>query len=153
MPLSRRSFLTDLLAAGIAHSVWIPPAKPAAPGGTTSLDSEDWSLGPFHRMEGANPCLRSFGGSTFECPVRKQKIHWEDKDVLCAAAVVRNGKVHMLYRAEDKLGGFAGQSKTAQGWGTSRIGLAFSEDGVPFPRHPKPVLYPDNDLMKRYEWD
>jgi beta-1,2-mannosidase len=156
MSLSRRRFITDVLAAGIASGVARPPlslAKAAVPGGNFSLESKDWTLGPFQRVEGANPCLTSFAGSTFECPVRKEKIHWEDKDVLCAAAVVRSGKVHMLYRAEDKLGGLAGKSKTAQGWGTSRIGLAFSEDGQNFTRHPTPVLYPDDDFMKRYEWD
>ncbi len=117
-------------------------AKVAVLGDTFILESKDWTLGPFHRVEGANPCLKPFAASTFDCPVRKQKIHWEDKDLLCAAAVVRNGKVHLLYRAEDKLGGLAGKSKTAQGWGTSRIGLATSEDGLNFTRHPIPSPLP-----------
>ena len=156
MSPSRRSFIADVLAAGIAHSALSPQlslAKVAVLGDTFILESKDWTLGPFHRVEGSNPCLKPFAASTFDCPVRKQKIHWEDKDLLCAAAVVRNGKVHLLYRAEDKLGGLAGKSKTAQGWGTSRIGLATSEDGLNFTRHPSPVLYPDNDFMKLYEWD
>ena len=28
-----------------------------------------------------------------------------------------------------------------------------SEDGVHFDRHPEPVLYPDDDAWKEYEWE
>ena len=43
---------------------------------------------------------------------------------------------------------------TRIGWGrTCRIGLAISEDGIHFTRHPEPVLYPDNDEWKQYEWE
>ena len=39
-------------------------------------------------------------------------------------------------------------------WGrTCRIGLADSEDGIHFTRHPQPVLYPNNDPWKEYEWE
>jgi predicted GH43/DUF377 family glycosyl hydrolase len=58
--------------------------------------------------------------------------------------VVKDGKVHLLYRAEDKVGRFAG---------TSRIGLAISEDGIHFERLAEPVLYPDNDYMRNFEWE
>ena len=63
---------------------------------------------------------------------------------LIRAAVVRNDTVFLLYRAEDKIGKFAG---------TSRIGLAWSTDGLHFTRFPLPVLYPDNDSLKKYEWE
>jgi predicted GH43/DUF377 family glycosyl hydrolase len=60
---------------------------------------------------------------------------WESKDVFNPAAVVKDGKVYLLYRAEDR----TGMGK----WnGTSRIGLAVSEDGIRFERHPEPVLIP-----------
>jgi predicted GH43/DUF377 family glycosyl hydrolase len=52
--------------------------------------------------------------------------------------------VHLIYRAEDTVGRFAG---------TSRIGLATSRDGLHFDRRPQPVLYPDNDAFRRYEWE
>jgi predicted GH43/DUF377 family glycosyl hydrolase len=40
------------------------------------------------------------------------------------------------------------------GWGrTCRIGLVHSEDGIHFTRHPEPVVYPDNDKWKQYEWE
>ena len=58
----------------------------------------------------------------------------------------REGKVHLLYRADD------GPKPTA--WGrTCRIGLAWSEDGRHFTRFAKPVLYPDIDSCKPYEWE
>lgn len=50
----------------------------------------------------------------------------------------------MLYRAQDKIG---------KPGGTSRIGLAESEDGYHFTRSPGPVLFPDNDAYKKYEWE
>jgi predicted GH43/DUF377 family glycosyl hydrolase len=49
-----------------------------------------------------------------------------------------------LYRAEDSIGKFAG---------TSRIGLAWSMDGLHFTKHPTPVLYPENDSLYKYEWE
>jgi predicted GH43/DUF377 family glycosyl hydrolase len=58
--------------------------------------------------------------------------------------VVRNDTIFLFYRAEDTIGKYAG---------TSRIGLAWSVDGVHFTRNKVPVLYPDEDFMKRYEWE
>ena len=101
-------------------------------------------LGPWIRDDAANPCLTPRPDSTFRCPIRKTPVHWEAKDVFNPAAVVRNGKVYLLYRAEDSVGMHAG---------TSRIGLAVSSDGTSFTRHPQPVLYPDDDAMFVYEWE
>jgi predicted GH43/DUF377 family glycosyl hydrolase len=50
----------------------------------------------------------------------------------------------MLYRAQDKIGRPAG---------TSRIGLAVSDDGYHFIRRPVPVLYPAEDTEKKLEWE
>ena len=102
-----------------------------------------WGLGPFVRDDGADH-IGAKAESVFPCPVTGKVIPWENKDVLCAAAVVKDGKVFIFYRAEDKSRG--------ESWGTSRIGLAVSEDGRHFKRHPVPVLYPDSDFMKEYEW-
>lgn len=76
----------------------------------------------------------------FFCPVRRQHVDWEAKDVFNPAAV-HGGKVWLLYRAEDTVGKFAG---------TSRIGLAWSEDGVRFERHPEPVFFPESEGI---EWE
>jgi predicted GH43/DUF377 family glycosyl hydrolase len=60
---------------------------------------------------------------------------WEAKDLFNPTAVVKDDKVYLLYRAEDRTG--AGE------WnGTSRIGLAVSTDGIHFERFPDPVLFP-----------
>ena len=103
-----------------------------------------WMLGPFHKAEEANPCLVPNEKSSFFCPVRQQHVAWEAKDVFNPAAVVRDGKVWLLYRAEDHLGKYAG---------TSRIGLAVSEDGLHFSTRPEPVLFPDEDGFQSFEWE
>ncbi len=108
-----------------------------------TFPDSDWALLPFIKMDAVNPILQP-GPSEFFCPVRKKRIAWEEKDVFNPAIVVRDGKVFMLYRAQDKVG---------KPDGTSRIGLAESTDGLRFTRSPDPVLYPDNDAQKKYEWE
>lgn len=103
-----------------------------------------WMIGPFQKQNAANPILDAKASTTFFCPVRQETVRWEEKDVFNPATVVRNGKVYMLYRAEDTVGKFAG---------TSRLGLAVSSDGIHFKRRPTPVFYPENDAMKVYEWE
>lgn len=103
-----------------------------------------WTLGPFHKVEGANPCLVPRAESVFDCPMQKMPVHWEEKDVFNPAAVVREDKVYLLYRAEDAVGSHAG---------TSRIGLAVSGDGLHFETLPEPVLYPAPDGFEAEDWD
>lgn len=108
-----------------------------------------WGLGPFVRDAGAD-FIRPNVASVFQCPVRRSAGRWESQAVLCAAAVVKDDRVYILYRAEDGT-----QSRPAAGmyhWGTSRIGIATSDDGRHFQRFAQPVLYPDNDAMKALEW-
>ena len=100
---------------------------------------QNWALLPFEKADNANPVLLPDTNSTFRCPVRNTIVQWEEKDVFNPAAVVRNDTVFLLFRAEDSIGKFAG---------TSRIGLAWSTDGLHFKKHPVPVLYPDNDAEK-----
>jgi beta-1,2-mannosidase len=103
-----------------------------------------WMLGPFKKQNDANPILSARALTTFFCPVRQAEVRWEEKDVFNPATVVRGGQVYMLYRAEDTVGKHAG---------TSRLGLAISRDGIHFDRLPKPVFYPANDALKRFEWE
>jgi predicted GH43/DUF377 family glycosyl hydrolase len=105
--------------------------------------SADWTLVPFSKIDSVNPIL-SAGNGEFTCPILKQKIKWENKDVFNPAVVVRAGKILMVYRAEDTIGKHAG---------TSRLGLAESSDGLHFTRHPEPIFYPSNDEQKKYEWE
>ncbi|HVZ57382.1 MAG TPA: glycoside hydrolase family 130 protein [Chitinophagaceae bacterium] len=103
-----------------------------------------WALVPFEKVDSLNPILNPDTAASFTCPVRGQRVHWEEKDVFNPAALVRKDTVFLLYRAEDSIGKYAG---------TSRIGLAWSLDGLHFNRLPAPVLYPDQDSVKRYEWE
>jgi predicted GH43/DUF377 family glycosyl hydrolase len=102
-----------------------------------------WMLGPFKRVEEAIPCLVPDLDAVWTCPINGP-LAWEAKDVFNPAAVVRDGKVCLLYRAEDNVGSMLG---------TSRIGLAESNDGLAFTKRPTPVLYPDNDGLRDNEWD
>jgi beta-1,2-mannosidase len=104
---------------------------------------QDWQMRPFEKLDANNPILASVDSTTFLCPVSNKIINWEAKDVYNPSAVVRNGQVLMLYRAEDTL-------SLVQG--TSRLGLAVSDDGVHFKRQAKPVFFPANDFMKKYEY-
>ncbi|MBN1998808.1 glycosidase [candidate division KSB1 bacterium] len=103
-----------------------------------------WTMELFVKQDAVNPVLAPNPKTRFYCPVRGKDVLWEKKDVFNPATVVRGGKLYLLYRAEDTVG---------KHLGTSRIGLAVSEDGLYFKRLIKPVLYPANDFMKKYEWE
>ena len=107
----------------------------------------DWGLGHFVRPDGVNPAITPRADSVFFCPMRKQQIHWEALHAFNPAAVVRHGKVYVLYRAEDDTG------QMQIGMHTSRLGLAESGDGLHFTRLPSPVLYPADDDQKEREWE
>ena len=103
-----------------------------------------WMLGPFEKAAEANPCLVPNAASRFFCPIQEKEIGWEAKDVFNPAAVVKDDRVYLLYRAEDHEGKYAG---------TSRVGMAVSEDGLHFQTMPEPVLYPEKDEFSIYEWE
>ena len=106
----------------------------------------DWALGGFVRPEKANPIITPNPSNQFDCPMQDKKIGWEESDVFNPAATVKDGKIYVLYRAEDN-------SATGIGKRTSRIGLAESEDGIHMKRRKTPVMYPDKANMKEYEWE
>jgi predicted GH43/DUF377 family glycosyl hydrolase len=103
-----------------------------------------WQLGPFIRPVD-KPVLAPQAQTAFTCPMTKQEVKWESSDTFNPAAAVFENRIRLLYRAEDGSGKGIGKH-------TSRLGLAGSEDGVTFQRHPVPVLYPDEDDAKPYEW-
>ncbi len=111
---------------------------------TKKTEPAGWTLLPFIKADAVNPVLSYDLHSTFTCPVRNAIVHWEEKDVFNPAAVVRNDTLFLLYRAEDSIGKFNG---------TSRIGMAWSTDGLHFTKYPVPVFYPDNDEQKKLEWE
>lgn len=103
-------------------------------------------LGPFSKPRAANPVIAPNPASTFLSPVNDSTVRWEEYATFNPAAVVRAGKVYLLYRAEDASG------DAEIGHHTSRLGLAESSDGLHFTRRPTPVLYPACDDQTRYEW-
>ncbi|HTJ01012.1 MAG TPA: glycoside hydrolase family 130 protein [Dongiaceae bacterium] len=107
----------------------------------------DWGLGPLIRPAEVNPVIRPDTNSVFYCPMRGQPVHWEALHTFNPAAVVKDGQVWVLYRAEDDSGAMA------IGQHTSRLGLAISSDGLHFERGPAPVFYPAEDNQKANEWD
>ena len=88
-----------------------------------------WELGPFTRLPGAVVSPTS-------------GLDWAAKDVFNPGAVVRDGRVWLLVRGEDRAGRYAG---------TSRLGLAVSDDGAFFTVEPEPVLGPGDDRWDAWE--
>lgn len=105
-----------------------------------------WGIGPFVRPDGVNPIIAPDTNSVFTCPMRGAPVHWEALHTFNPAAVVKGGKVYVLYRAEDDTGA------AAIGAHTSRLGLAVSGDGLHFRRLPHPDLFPADDGQKGNEW-
>jgi len=60
---------------------------------------------------------------------------WESAGTFNPAVILRDGKIVMLYRAQDK-------------GGTSRLGYAESTDGIHFTRRSEPVFSPEEDYEK-----
>lgn len=92
-----------------------------------------------------NPILAADSSYTFFCPVKQAEVQWQKADVFNPAAIVKDNKIHVLFRAEDDPGAILGGR-------TSRIGLATSEDGLNFDIHPTPVLYPDSGEFLQYDY-
>ncbi len=143
---TRRDFLrtAGAAAAAVAAPLATCPLGIVIPSSALgNAGTDGWDMGPFVKRK--QPILRPTPDSRFQCPIRGKDVRWEEQNVYNPAAVVRKGKVYLLYRADDKSPDLK--------WGrTCRIGLAHSEDGINFTRHAKPVLYPDNDAWKKYEW-
>lgn len=103
-------------------------------------------IGPFTRPQGVNPIITPNSKGLFHDPMSGKTVLWEEMATFNPAAVVRDGTVYVLYRAEDTSG------EMEIGGHTSRIGMAQSADGLHFTRRAEPILYPDNDAQKENEW-
>ncbi len=99
----------------------------------------NWQLRGFLKADSINPILEPNEQSTFFCPYSGKTVQWESRNVLNPAAVVHEGKVFLLYRAQDSAM-------------TSRIGLAESTDGLHFRRMPEPVFFPEPGKYDSLEW-
>ena len=79
--------------------------------------------------------------TTFVNPINQESVHWEKAQVYNPAAIARDGRIIVLYRAQQ------GPGNTL-----SRFGYAESVDGFHFTCDPTPVYYPSND-RQRFEWN
>src|SRR5271154_4139461 len=108
--------------------------------------AQSWTIGPFSRPATGNPVITPNPASSFDDPILHAPVHWEALHTFNPAAIVRNDKVYVLYRAEDDSG------EMEIGMHTSRLGMAESSDGVHFTRSATPVFYPAEDAQKDREW-
>jgi predicted GH43/DUF377 family glycosyl hydrolase len=131
MKMSKKFFFFALLVCAVAAH-----AQSTTP----------WQIGPFSRPASGNPVIAPRPESTFVDPNTKKPSHWEALHTFNPAAIVRDGKVFVLYRAEDDSGAME------LGGHTSRLGLAESDDGIHFTRRDAPVFYPAHDRQKSREW-
>jgi len=114
----------------------------SAPGG----QGPAWMFGPFEKPRAVNPAITPNPASPFRSSMGDTIVRWEEHATFNPAAVVKNDTVYLLYRAEDASG------QHMIGGHTSRLGLAHSTDGLRFTRRSAPVLYPDTDAQRQYEW-
>ena len=105
-----------------------------------------WQLGPFARVS-ARPLIGPEANPVFDCPMRKRPVHWMAAHAFNPGSVVKDGRMVVLFRAEDN------PEERVIGFHTSRLGYASSTDGRHFSIRPAPVLYPDEDSQKAAEWE
>jgi predicted GH43/DUF377 family glycosyl hydrolase len=117
------------------------PSNSSIDSTATNPSLPTWSIGPFTRQANPEPVIRPNPDAIFVNPVNKETVHWEKAWVYNPAAVVRDGKIVVLYRAQQ------GPGNTC-----SRIGYAQSDDGFHFTCDPAPVYYPNNDDQRNFEW-
>jgi predicted GH43/DUF377 family glycosyl hydrolase len=132
-----------LLCSGVVGIFFLFSCSPQKGNQAKEINDTSWAILPFMKVDSLNPILAA-GDGKFFCSILKKEVNWEEKDVFNPAAVVRNDSVFLIYRAEDTIGKHAG---------TSRLGLAISTDGLHFIRRKEPILFPDEDYMKGYEWE
>jgi len=105
-----------------------------------------WMMGPFLRPDGAKPIIVPKSTTIFEDPMSGRSVAWESMATFNPAAIVKDGRIHVLYRAEEKLG------EKEIGGHTSRIGLAISQGGYSFKTESEPIFFPKEDNQKEFEW-
>ncbi len=132
-------------AAVISLALVLARGMTAAVAGPNPGPNHRWMLGPFERAASA-PVISPNAASEFPDPITGRQVRWEALHTFNPAAVVRNGKVDLLYRAEDDSG------KMSIGGHTSRLGLAESADGIHFVPRADPAFYPAADEQEPREW-
>src|SRR2546428_13892244 len=102
----------------------------SAPGSVTGQPTcgqgRAWMFGPFDKPREVNPAITPSPASQFRSSMSDTVVRWEEHATFNPAAVVKDGKVYLLYRALDASGG------NTIGHHTSRIGRAECPDGPRF---------------------
>ncbi|MGA8090020.1 MAG: GDSL-type esterase/lipase family protein [Terracidiphilus sp.] len=138
--ITERERVKTILKFAIALGVLLGSA------GVWAQGAPKWVIGRFTRPATGNPVVSPNPASTFEDPILHKLVAWEALHTFNPAAIVRRGKIYVLYRAEDNSGAME------IGGHTSRLGLAESSDGIHFKRLGEPVFYPADDDQKAREW-
>ncbi len=126
----------------IQAALFLVPVNSKAQSQTNTLPG--WAFGGFVRPANINPII-SPDSSVFIDPMTGKKVQWESDNTFNPGAIIKDGKIIVLYRAEDHSG-------EGIGFHTSRIGYAESSDGLHFKRRSAPVLFPAKDSQKEFEW-
>ncbi len=108
------------------------------------IDPDVWGFSFCQRIS-STPVLGPHPAFFCTCPINGRQVNWAKKHVFNPAAIVRNGKVCLIYRAEDETGKGIGSH-------TSRLGFAESMDGLSFTCYPFPILFPDCDAQEEHEF-
>ncbi|MBW4038087.1 MAG: pesticidal protein Cry15Aa [Acidobacteria bacterium] len=112
-----------------------------------TMAAQAWVIGPWVRPT-SGPVIVPDKTASFTDPITKQKTYWEALHTFNpAAAIAPDGKVAVVFRAEDASG------VDAIGGHVSRLGLALSKNGLEFKVQPTPVLYMENDAQKANEYE
>lgn len=107
--------------------------------GDRYADDSVWSL---TFSQPAQPTLLQGDSQTFLCPILQQSEIWGAH--IHDVSVIRRGNItYALYSASSDEGEIATPG---------RIGVALSGDGQSFSKIKQPILFPDEDFMKIYEW-
>ena len=103
--------------------------------GQSQNNLPSWAFGGFVRPENVNPIISPDSNAVFLDPMSEKENHWESDNTFNPAATMKDGKVIVLYRAEDNTG-------NEIGFHTSRIGFAESKDGLHFTRKKQTCFIP-----------
>jgi len=112
--------------------------------GCTAEDTGNWGFDSFYKPA-ENPVISADSTFTFQCPVTGEGVRWQQADVFNPGAIVKDDRIYLLLRCEDNPDAILGGR-------TSRIGLAWSQDGIHFTKHPEPVLYPDSGRFLQFDY-
>ncbi len=63
-----------------------------------------WAFGGFVRPQNINPIISPDTSAAFIDPMTGKKVEWESDNTFNPGAIIKDGKVIVLYRAEDNFG-------------------------------------------------